>query len=129
MNKSEILGAFNNHFMEFFNEVSLLFPENTDIKVAHTSLMTMRKANPKLIAKIWKEYIIDPYKKEIETGNIDFFINRNYTEDLRNTSYAKTILEKIDTLRGPIKEMGEENLKKTIEYVQNLTKICELYNA
>ena len=128
MNKSEILGAFNNHFIEFFNEVSLLFPENTDIKIAHTSLTAMRKANPKLIATIWKQYIVEPYKNEIEAGNISFFINRNYTEDLKDASYAQTILQKIDTLREPIKQMGEENLKKTIGYVQNLTKICELLN-
>ena len=127
MNKSELMGAFNNHFIDFFNEVSLLFPENTDIKVAHTSLIAMKKANPKLIINIWREYIVTPYKKEIDTGNIDFFVNRNYTNDLKDASYGKTILEKIDTLREPIKEMGEGNLKKTIGYVQNLTKICELY--
>ena len=127
MNKSEILGAFNNHISDFFNDVSIIFPDNNDIKLAKTSLASIRKVNPRLVVTIWKEYIVDKYKDEIENGNIDFFLNKNYSSDLKDVGQASTILEKIDTLREPISEMGEENLIKTKEYVQNLTKICSMY--
>ena len=127
MNKSEILGAFNNHISDFFNDVSIIFPDNNDIKLAKTSLASIRKVNPRLVVTIWKEYIVDKYKDEIENWNIDFFLNKNYSSDLKDVGQASTILEKIDTLREPIREMGEENLIKTKEYVQNLTKICSMY--
>ncbi len=127
MNKSEILTAFNNHISDFFNDVSIIFPDNSDIKIAQTSLSTVRKMNPRLIISIWKEYMVDKYRKEIEAGDMAFFVERNYTSDLQDVGQGKVILEKIDTLREPIREMGEENLKKASGYIQNLTKICDMY--
>lgn len=127
MNKSEVLSAFNNHLSEFFNDICAIFPDNNDIKVARTSLNAMRLANPRLIISIWKENIVDKYREEIEKGNIEFFIVRNYKEDLSNIEQSNIILEKIDTFRKPVREMGEENQKKSIQYIQNLTKICDLY--
>ena len=127
MDSSDLLGAFNNHIIDFFEEVVKLFPNNTDIKIAKTSINTIRRVNPKLIIRIWKEYILDKYKTEIYDGNIDFFINKNYTNDLKNLDTTNNILEKIDTLREPISKMSKENVDKTIKYIQNLTKLCDLY--
>ena len=129
MNKSDILSGFNNHINEFFNDVTLIFPNDNDIKVAHTSLTAMRKANPKLIISIWKESIYDKYGSEIEVGNIGFFLERNYDSDLKGTDNAAMILDKINALREPVRNMGKENLAKTTTYIQNLTKLCKLYYA
>ena len=60
-------------------------------------------------------------------GNIEFFINKNYTDDLKDIENSSTILTKIDTLREPIKQLSSENMKKTIQYIQNLSKLCNLY--
>tara|TARA_Y100000389_G_scaffold49075_1_gene44700 strand:+ start:471 stop:863 length:393 start_codon:yes stop_codon:yes gene_type:complete len=127
MNKSDILGAFNNHICDFFNDVSIIFPDNNDIKLALTSLSTVRKMNPRLVISIWKEYIVDKYRSAIEAGNMDFFLDKNYTADVKDLGQAASILQKIDTLREPVREMGEDNLNKTREYMKNLTKICDLY--
>ena len=75
MNKIDILTGFNNHITDFFNDVLRVFPNDTDISIAHSSLIAIRKLNPKLIVTIWKSYISDPYKKEIQAGDINFFIN------------------------------------------------------
>ena len=128
MNKSTILAGFNNHLNEFFNDVVTIFPDNLDIKVAHTSLTTMRKANPRLVIAIWREHIVDKYENEIKNGNIDFFLNKNYNEDVKSVDNANNILEKINLLKEPIRNMGEDNLNKTIEYIQNLSKLCLLYH-
>jgi len=127
MNKTEVLSAFNNHMQEFFADVLVLFPEDNDIRVASSSLIAMRKANPRLIMNIWKQYITDKYSDEIAEGNIKFFIERNYDEDLKSNDQAAMILEKINTLREPMRQMSDENLKKTVGYIQNLTKISKMY--
>ena len=128
MNKTDILSGFNNHLNEFFNDVVNIFPDNLDIKVAQTSLSTMRKANPRLIVAIWREHIVSKYEKEITEGNIDFFLEKDYNTDLKSADNASTILEKINCLKEPIKNMGQDNLIKTIRYIQNLTKLCNLYH-
>ena len=78
---TNILTAFNDHFEEFVNDVHRVFPDDPDILTAKNSFLAARKANPKLIVKIWKLYVVSKYRKEIESGNIEFFINKDYKND------------------------------------------------
>lgn len=123
MEKSDVLKGFINHLMEFFNDVKVLFPNNKDIEKAYIGLDSLRKINPRLIIDTWKTNIVDKYKNEIESGSIDFFINKSYMEDVENSD----ILKKIEQLRGPIRLMSDESKLKTITYMQNLTKLCDIY--
>jgi accessory colonization factor AcfC len=122
-----ILAAFNDHFVEFITDVQNVFPENVDVLTAKNSLMMIRKANPKMIIKIWKLYIVDKYKNMIENGDISFFIEKDYSSDLSSLEYSGKIMEGINRLRDPIKQMTPENRDKTMKYIQNLTKLCILY--
>ena len=124
---TSIVGAFNNHFVEFLEDVHSIFPEDRQIKTAKSALVMLKKANPSVIIKIWKEYITQKYKDEIYEGNIDFFINKDYASDLQDTGNQNSIMESINRLRGPIRNMGEENQGKAMQYIQNLTKISEMY--
>jgi hypothetical protein len=123
---NNILTAFNDHFFEFLSDIQNVFPNDTDILTAKNALLAFRKANPKLIVRIWTLLVIGKYKKEVEDGNIDFFINNDYANDVSNASNSDKILEAIDRLRNPIKQMTAENQAKSMKYIQNLTKLAEL---
>ena len=123
---NNILTAFNDHFFEFLSDIQSVFPNDTDILTAKNALLAFRKANPKLIVRIWTLLVIGKYKKEVEDGNIDFFINNDYANDVSNASNSDKILEAIDRLRNPIKQMTAENQAKSMKYIQNLTKLAEL---
>jgi hypothetical protein len=123
---NNILTAFNDHFFDFLNDVQNVFPEDADILTAKNALTTVRKANPKMIVKIWNAFIVGKYKGEIETGNIDFFINKDYSSDVSSASNTDKIMESINRLREPIKNMTPDNQSKVIKYIQNLTKLAEL---
>lgn len=128
---NNILGAFNDHFVEFINDIQSVFPENSDVLSAKNALLAIRKANPKIIVKIWSTYIVGKYTRQIEEGDISFFINKDYSTDLANADNAAKITEAIDRLRNPIKSMNAENQAKTMKYIQNLTKLatmCESMN-
>jgi hypothetical protein len=126
---SSILSAFNDHFIEFVNDIQNVFPNDSDILVAKNSFLTIRKANPKLIIRIWNSYIVSKYKAQIDEGNMDFFINKDYTSDLVKADNSGKIQEAIDRLRSPIKSMTKENQDKTMKYIQNLTKLAVLYES
>ena len=123
---SNILTAFNDHFIEFINDVHLVFPEDADILSAKNALMAIRKANPKMIVKIWNAFIVGKYRSEIEAGNLDFFVNKDYSQDVSNAANSDKIMESIDRLRAPIKNMTPENQAKVMKYIQNLTKLAQL---
>ena len=123
---NNILSAFNEHFMEFVNDIQNVFPEDHDILVAKNSLLAIRKANPKLIVKIWNLYIVNKYKTQIENGDIGFFINKDYSQDVSKAEHSDKIMESINRLREPIKNMSLENQLKTMKYIQNLTKLSQM---
>ena len=79
---SNILTAFNDHFIEFLNDVQSVFPEDTDILAAKNALIAIRKANPKMIVKIWKTFIADKYRDQIQANDISFFLTKDYSSDV-----------------------------------------------
>jgi hypothetical protein len=123
---SNIITVFNNHFGDFINDIQSVFPEDVDILSAKNALIAIRKTNPKMIVKIWNNYIVGKYKNEIESGNLDFFINKDYSNDVADSQYSDKITESIDRLREPIKNMSKENQDKVMKYIKNLTKLSEL---
>ena len=123
---SNILTAFNDHFVAFINDVQSVFPEDTDVLTAKNALTAIRKANPKMIVKIWKAFIADKYKAEINAGDISFFAEKDYSSDVSVSQNSDKIMESIDRLRAPIKNMSPENQAKTMKYIQNLTKLSDL---
>ena len=127
MDKSSILQGFNNHFEDFVNDIKEIFPENVEVNAAGNMLSTIRKANPKLIIKIWKKYISDKYSDEIAKGDISFFIDKNYKQDLQNLDNSGKVLNSIESLRKPISDMGKNNQDKAMLYISNLTKLSNVY--
>jgi hypothetical protein len=117
---------FNDHFNEFVNDIQSVFPDDTDILTAKNALLAIRKANPKLIVRIWVKYVYNPYKEQIEAGNITFFLTKDYANDLARNDNSDKIMESIDRLRSPIKNMSPENQAKTMKYIQNLSKLAIL---
>jgi len=117
---SNFIKIFNNNFFEFIDFVIYIFPDNIDLLTAKNSMLLLKKQNPKLIFKIWNEYVVKPYRTEIENGDFTFFINKDYSIDLIHTDNSTKIINFINNLRHSIKEMTDENKTKTIKYVQNL---------
>lgn len=126
---SNLLTAFNDHFAEFIEDIQRVFPENHDITLAKNSLLAIRKANPKMIVKIWNSFIVGKYTDEINRGDIGFFINKDYATDLIYAENSDKIIEAINRLRGPIGQMTPGDQAKTMKYIQNLTKLSALYES
>lgn len=127
MDKKTLLKAFNDHFDEFVQDIVTIFPDNLDIRSAKSSIQLLRKANPKLLIGIWNSYISSKYADQIEAGDISFFIDNDYTDDVSAMESSTQIMEAVDKLRQPIRDMGDDNREKTMKYIQNLKKICDLY--
>jgi hypothetical protein len=83
---TNLLTIFNNHFVEFLTDIQNVFPEDTDILTAKNSLVAIRKANPKLIVRIWIKYVANPYQDRIIAGDVNFFIEKDYSNDLTTSS-------------------------------------------
>ena len=123
---SSILKAFGNHLIEFLEDVIRVFPENLDIKTGKTFIEGIKRVNPRRLVILWKECVLDLYEDQINDGDLNFFINKNYNSDLgeNSTDKGKQIIEDMKYL---VKGASEANQKKAMKYIQNLTKLCKLY--
>lgn len=126
--KSQYLKAFNEHFIQFVTDIHKVFPDDNEILYSLNALKEIRKMNPKLIIIVFNDYVIQYYRNHIESGNIQFFIEKDYTLDMKNMNNNNGIIKKINDLREPIRKMNDDNKNKTIKYLQNLIKLCDLYN-
>jgi hypothetical protein len=123
---SNLLTVFNDHFVEFLNDVHSVFPNDADVLTAKNALMAIRKANPKMLVKIWLQFVVIPYRTQIENGDIHFFIDKDYSQDVSGTDNADKIMQSIDRLRNPVKMMNANDQAKTMKYLQNLSKLALL---
>ena len=133
VDKSTLLKAFNGQLEEFLEDIVILFPENRDIKTSKTALVMMKQANPKMLLSVWYRYIYVKYAEQIEEENIDYFLDKDYTQDvakLDNNSGSgsgSSVIESINKLKGPLRELNEENTMKCLQYLKNLNNLSNMY--
>ena len=126
--KSQFLKTFNDQFMQFVEDVILVFPKDPDLILAKNAFIFFRKLNPKVLIDVWYRYVVMKYKKVIEEGDASFFIEKDYNNDVVNLSeWSSKTLEAINRLRGPLKNMNQEEQKKCMKYVQNLAVLSAHY--
>ena len=128
-NNKFILTTFNDQFKELIEDIERIFPNDVEIRTCKNALITMRKANPKLIITSMKPYLLK-YQKQIEANDVNFFIDKNYVEDVgfKKEENTKIFLDKIEQLRQPLHNMGLEDKDKITNYMKNLLQLVLLYN-
>jgi hypothetical protein len=124
----DLVNIFNDQFSQFLEDVLCVFPENLDIVAGKNAYLAIRKANPKLMIQIWFALVYAPYKNQIDSGDIGFFVTKDYTTDLSQNANSKKIMEVIDSLRCPVRDMSPENQSKVMKYLQNLSKLSVMFS-
>ena len=129
MNKNQIIDTFNKHFMEFIIDIERVFPNNVDIMSARKSLSKSLIVMPKLLIRMFNDYFVMLYSSEIENGDLNFFIENDYR---KKHGYKETddvwVIDKIDILREPVRNMSAEEKANVIQYLKNLKKLSDMYN-
>ncbi len=128
MSKSTYLRAFNNHLIEMMNDLLNIYPENVELKTAKISIETMKQMNPTIIIKAWFTFVYTPYKEYLDNGDLSYFFEKDYRDDLSYLKNTDDILRVIDKLRQPLKSLSSENKEHTAAYLKNLNKLSEVYN-
>ena len=127
--KSTILKAFNTLFFDFLDDIIGIVEDSGDIRSAKTSFEMFRKGNPTIIIKVWYTYIYVPYAQVIEAGDLEFFINKDYTGDLSVLANSGDVVKTIDKIRDPIRNMTDTNKAHSLAYIQKLSKLSAAYSG
>lgn len=128
MDKSFILKSFNKQFFDFIEDVNRIVENNTEIENSRIYFNTIKKANPSMLLKIWHQFIFVPYQTQINEGDITFFLEKDYSQDLSQLQNNKEIVKIIDnSLRNPIYNMSDINKSHCMKYIQILCKLSDTY--
>jgi hypothetical protein len=124
MNHPLVLSTFISQLDECLEDISKVYSEDARFIRCKMYLDTLKKSNPRMIITTWKTQVTDKYEEHILAGDIDFFLNKDYTQE---TGYTPTMDQALQDLRKAIQSMSEENKTKSLQYIQNLCKLSKLY--
>ena len=127
MDKKIILNTFISQLNEFCEDTYNIFKNDKNILFAKDAIYAYSQFTPNKTIKLWKDFVVDPYRVFIDNKDYTFFINKDYSEDLKYMPYKDSIITKIDELRDYIKNLDNKNKDKALKYVENLIKLCDLY--
>jgi hypothetical protein len=126
--KITIQRAFNTLLFEFLRDIQSVYPDNKEIAYAADSFETVKRMNPSIIIRSWHKYVYLPYANYIDGGDLDFFLNKSYAEDMSQVSSGKDdFLKMIDKVRKPLQEMEDVNKEHTKEYLRKLNKLSQIW--
>ena len=130
IDRPTIIRSFNDHFFEFLDDMLKVLPDNKSIKTSLNSFRLLTDVNKAILVKCWHKFVYMKYKDVIEKGNVEFFFEKDYSEDLTKLNNSAKIMEIIDTVRQPAKEICENPKNKAyiVTYIDNLCKLSVIFN-
>ena len=127
MSKKYIVNIFVSQLNEMCDETCKVFNTDKSIYYAKEAIYAFSLINPRRTIKMWKVYVSDNYRDQIENKDYTFFINKDYSKDIVYLPYQDNIINKLNEVREFVSNMDEPNKLKALKYVENLTKLCDLY--
>lgn len=125
--KVVIQRGFNTLFFEFLSDIQGVYPDNNEIAYAVEAFGTVKRMNPAIIIRAWYNYAYKPYANYIDGGDLNFFLNKNYEEDIENTSNKDEFLKMIDKVREPLRNLDDVNREHIKNYLHKLNKLAQLW--
>lgn len=85
-----------------------------DILLFKRKIDAVRKLNPKLVCKVWKEQINPKFGTQIMNLDHSFFIRNDFSSDISAAGeHAADIMKGVESLREPVSLLSE-TIKQTI---------------
>ena len=121
---------FINQLSGFMNDMLIIVPNNQEIVAAKNYVSMLSSANPKLLLTYWHTSVTLKYSEQINNGDFEFAINKDYTKDIEqtNTTENDSILKLIDNLKTIAKGLNDDKKKIIMKYLQNITQLTQLYH-
>jgi hypothetical protein len=125
---ASLLGAFNAQLIKFIEDISTVL-RPADAAEARQSVSALKLAlrlSPAAAVGVWRGYA-QLYAEDIAAGDIQSFIHRDYAGVLkdRDTSW----LAACEKIRKCAEYLDVGDQKKTMGYVQLLTRLATMYDA
>jgi len=127
--QEDYLEIFIEHFIEFVEDVGRLYYNDDKVQLLKEGIIWAAENNKERVINGWKKYVCDNFRKEIEANDYKFFTESRDWEQVITHKNKDLIISKLTELRQSITDLNLENKMKALKYVENLVKLCDLYNS
>lgn len=130
VDKKIIFRAFNQCYFDLLNMMKKYGSSSIEFNKFYAYNYYLKRMNIKLFIRTWYQTISMLYYDEIMKGNVDFFLNKDYSKDIKgNEDFAQTY--NIDLYIQYFKKIYETLEKDLVgvfvEKVQQLTSLSHSY--
>tara|TARA_Y100001970_G_C14213641_1_gene848394 strand:+ start:853 stop:1233 length:381 start_codon:yes stop_codon:yes gene_type:complete len=123
VDKKLLAKTFNTHLQEFIDDVISIYPKELDLLTSRTFISGVMKVKPRIIIEYWYQNIYLLYKNQIDQGDFDFFLEKDYNNDVASND----VLSGIEKMRVKIACLSQDSKDKAVAYAKNLSKLSVLY--
>ena len=126
---AQILKTFGKQMEEFMEDMLVIFPNDNIILRGKMYFEMMKKANPRFIIRVLKNRIAAKYGQHIADGKFDIFVTMDLSEDIIDNpaDNKEEVVTHLQNMLNSIIKMDEHNKNKAFKYIQNITKLSEMY--
>ena len=129
-NNSLVLSTFIKQMDECLEDIITIYPDTArDSRFLKCKMYfdALKKGNPKMMIQLWKTRVNDVFRDKIDAKDLNFFIEFDYRKEVVAGSYTDEIDVALNDLRATIRVLSQENIDKTMRYIQNLCKLGDMY--
>lgn len=120
-----VLRTFNGIFEDVVHFILQAYPDNPHLTAAYSSFQSLSRANDTILIKYWYKWIYLPYKDNLANDGVDFFLAKEYSEDVSGTKNAGVILHAIEQIRITLRSMTLSEKEYIKEKLVHLNKLSD----
>lgn len=129
-NKKEVFKKFNEIYFDLLKMMKENSDNNQDFKNFYNKNLFIKRTNVKLFIKVWFQSITTLYKEEILEGNIDYFIQKDFSKDIENNiefSSKYSIETYIHYFKSIYNQLETKHINDFVTNIQSLTLLSDMY--
>tara|TARA_Y100000389_G_scaffold169418_1_gene175657 strand:+ start:590 stop:991 length:402 start_codon:yes stop_codon:yes gene_type:complete len=126
--KSEIVKTFNEKLVEFVKDLILLYNDN-DLYNFKNSINMITLIDERKPIKIFRDVIVNKYKKQLFTKDEHFFLEHHYEDEMacREKEEVDMSTNLVVKIKSYWKDLTNENKEIIWKYFKLLVILCEKY--
>jgi hypothetical protein len=118
MSRKIFIDTFFNQFTQFVQQLSEIYPDDTDFPIFLSTLGLMKSTNPMLVVNFVKSEIVDLFEDKIMKRDESFFMNQDYSD-------KDVSIDIIRKVKEYIQNMTPKNKEIVWSYIELLMKLCK----
>lgn len=127
--KSEIVKTFNEKLVEFVKDLILLYNDN-DLYNFKNSINMVTLIDERKPIKIFRDVIVNKYKKQLFTKDEQFFLEHHYEDEMACREKKEEVdmsTNLVVKIKSYWKDLTNDNKEIIWKYFKLLVILCEKY--